>query len=212
MSGSWDSKVLLGFIPLIIIALSFGAYLDVSLPFGSSSGAGNLSASNSSACMIEVPSNSTIDTFQNSTVMGYLVTYSNGSKTLFPAYFCPSPVHSDLFDIASTVEESSQFIAAENGTTIPIVPFIGGYSTDVNGSSVNYAVLHFILFSNTKIYPCGPQGYWSYEERAIIQVVIPIAPSGTYIFSSMTVQRAPQGWLNDFHCTTTTNATMITTS
>lgn len=162
------------------------------------------------SCLFEVPINATIGTFQNSTMMGYMVTYANGSNTFFPAYSCPTPVHPDLFALTSTIEVNSQFVADENGTTIPVVPFIGGHSTEVNGSTFNYVDLNFILFSNEKLYPCGPNGYWVYKELAKIQVSIPVDARGNYMFSKMTMEALPQGMLNIFHCITTTNLTTTT--
>jgi len=159
-----------------------------------------------SSCIVEVPNDTTIESFSNSTVSGYQVVYSNGTIQTFQLYSCPLPAKPNIYEIASVIQQNQQFIAVENGSSYFVDPtgFIGIDRANQNGTWISYSILDFFLYSSQKIFPCGGSVFWTYNELGAIQVLIPTNSTGGYNLSDV---RITKGSLNIFTC-----LTQITTS
>jgi hypothetical protein len=108
----------------------------------------------STSCLQEVPDHATIEMVQNSTFVGYSVTFPNASAVTFPLDSCPVPVHTDGFNIAAAIQANPKFIVAENGSLYKASPFTRlNESAYVNSTA--YAVVGFNLYSDHRLYPCG---------------------------------------------------------
>ena len=158
----------------------------------------------SGSCLLEVPFSAEFGSYGNSTVQGYTVTYANGTEALFPYDSCPVPVTPDNYRIDSVVEANPKFVAIENGTIYQATNGCNCTQT-VNISAANgstWTVLNFVRYGNQRIYPCGPNDYWTYERTGLIWVTIPFNSTGGLVFSQMDIRGGP-GNFNFGSCTTT---------
>lgn len=162
---------------------------------------GNGSQSSSFPCLEEVPDNASVNSLENSSFVGYEVTYANGTQSLFSLDACPVPVTPDLFSIASSIESNPRFIAAEGGAAYEVeccahAPSgATGLKTNSTGS---YAVYMFVLFGSQVInFGCG----WTYAEVAGMWVTVPLnGTTGSLDLSRIQVQTIPNNDLNTNYC------------
>jgi hypothetical protein len=155
----------------------------------------------SDVCLKEVPQDATFGIYSNSTSQGTTVTFSNGTEHYFPTNSCPVPVTPDNYWIDSIVEANPAFIAAENGSIYEATNSCNCQQgvNIVNSTGAEWTVLNFVLYSDQQIYPCG-SSWWTYYQRGLILVTIPIHSAGGYEFSDAQIQ--VEGGFNDWSCTT----------
>ena len=110
-----------------------------------------------SVCLKEVPQSAVLGQYDNTTSQGFTATYTNGTEAYFPLGTCPVPVTPDNYLIDSTIEANPAFVSAENGSTYEATTACNcHWSVNVSGPSGEWSVLNFVLYSNQRIYPCGP--------------------------------------------------------
>ena len=68
------------------------------------------------SCLLEVPYNVTIGSYDNSYGYGVSATFPNGTEILFPYPNCMRPVHPDMYQVILDIGNNASFIAAENGS------------------------------------------------------------------------------------------------
>jgi hypothetical protein len=160
-----------------------------------------LTLAESNMCLQEVKG--TIDDFQNSTFIGYEVTY--GTTSYYPLGGCPSPVDPTQYALASVIEANASFTAAEKNYTYVVDPIASMRSVSVStsGSVQSFVVFQFDLYSNQRITPCGSGSFWTLRMLGNIQVYVPINPDGTYNLSDIGInsQFSTSG-VQMFSCTT----------
>ena len=158
------------------------------------------------ACLDEIPANTTIDNYQNSSFIGYKVTIPDGTTSYFPLGGCPSPVLPKLFTVAAEIEQNSSFIAAEGNYTYvvdPIGSLNAGGATFISGQPASsFTVVDFGYYTNQRIYPCGGT-FLTLLELGRIQVDLPINPDGSYNYSDITIISSfSTSGVQMFSCTT----------
>ncbi len=157
-----------------------------------------------SVCLKEVPQNAVLGQYDNSTSQGFTATYANGTEAYFPLGTCPVPVTPDNYLIDSTIEANPAFVSAENGSTYEATNACNcRWSVNVSGPSGEWSVLNFVLYSNQRIYPCGPSSYWVYKQLGLILVTIPINSTGGLALSNASIEAGPGN--NFYSCTTSTS-------
>ena len=156
----------------------------------------------SGTCLQQVPQTAVIKNFQNSTFLGYSVTFSNGTKDFYSLTSCPVPVTPDNYQIDLAIETNPAFIALEDGSIYHTNPF-ESLAPSMSNSTGEYAVFHFLLYGNQVIYPCGGSA-GVYKQLGGIRVTIPINSTGASELSSLEFQAIPLNSLNQYPCMTTT--------
>ena len=163
---------------------------------------GSTSRSTSGVCLIEVPNLNGY--YSNATSQGYAVTYLDGTTENFPLNSCPVPVLSDAYSVDSIVEMDHRFIAAENSSA-----YMAGNSCTCSlgnswdNSTGPYLTLYFVSFGSQRIYLCGGNTSWIYDQLGTIQVTIPVDSTGGLQYSHMEVQAGPGDNSTAFYwCTT----------
>jgi hypothetical protein len=163
---------------------------------------GSTARSTTGVCLIEVPNLN--DYYSNGTSQGYAVTYPDGTTENFPLNSCPVPVLSDAYGVDSIVETDHRFIAAENSSA-----YMAGNSctcslgNDWNNSTGAYVTLYFVSYGSQRIYLCGGNSSWIYDQLGSIQVIVPVESTGGLQYSHMEVQAGPGDNSTAFYwCTT----------
>ena len=163
-------------------------------------------ASTSTTCLLEVPKTAVFGRYYNSTSQGTTVKYPNGTEDFFPVNSCPVPVTPENYLVDSIIQANPKFIAAENGSIYEATNAcncsLGAGSSNSTGK---YVILNFVLYSSQKIFPCGPNSYWTYKQLGLIQVTIAINSTGELRYSNAEIQSEPG--FNEYTCTTTAQST-----
>lgn len=192
----------LGISALIVIALiiivGFGVYLsdtfsNNTLPRTSLF---SITPSNNN-CLYEVPANATITPSSNSSTVGNIVQFTNGTRDYFPLNSCPQPVTPDVYALASVIIHNSTFISGENGSTFVVDTQAGITSQQ---GVVTQSVVTFNDWSNQTFEPCGQGTGWFLEDLAQIQVGVPENQNGSFDFANLTISLVPSLQLNVFNC------------
>src|SRR5580658_1472269 len=96
-------------------ALSSNAASSPSIP--AYPGENSASVPTSTVCVLSVPENATVTQTNNSTNVGSVMTFQNGTSYYFDAAKCPQPLQAQLYAIIYPIVIDPRFIAMENGTT-----------------------------------------------------------------------------------------------
>ena len=168
--------------PLLVGGI-FGGYLYIAAP------------TISSGCTQIVPDSAQINFFDNTTVAGFYVSYTNGTNSFYYAGVCPQPVHRALYDAVASVVSDSKFVAQENGSQFTVDPVnsLGAPLTAPNGSVYEALFFDRLNLSDT-IYPCNLAGAFK-QPLAEIEVLLPVRPNGSYIPENKTILYYPQNQL-----------------
>jgi hypothetical protein len=194
------SAISLGVSALIIIAIilivGFGLFLSTTLNITSTRSTSTHLPSASAICLYPIPANATVTIFGNSSSVGNFVLFTNGTSIFFPLDACPQPATPELYSVASVIEQSASFIAAEGGSNFAVSQGIAGSYQD----GVTSAVVIFTHYGNEPYQPCGASNGWDLTELGQLQVSVPEQTNGAYYFSNMTIFTVPSGELNIFNC------------
>jgi hypothetical protein len=203
-----DRSGVLAVVAIIALVVAAFAFLSFSSVFPNSKSSNN--SNTTGTCLDEVPSGATSSNYYNSTSQGYVVTYPNGTRIVFPLNSCPVPVYPEAYKVDSVIEADPRFNAAENGSSFMATnAYNGSIMAESYNSTGQFAILNFVLYGDQRLYPCGADSYWVYNELRLIIVTIPMSTTGNLQYSQMEIQESAGG---DFYSCTTTVATSTTTS
>ncbi|MGI0091573.1 MAG: hypothetical protein ACREBS_07685 [Nitrososphaerales archaeon] len=126
----------------------------------------------------------------NSSFIGFVETYPNGTESIFPAESCPQPVPSSLYSLVSAIETNSNFTRAENGSQFLFWTFTNSSASHVGSSgyvSEAWTNLYFNSWSHVHefVNTCG----YDYYNISQIVVNVPVNSQG-YDLSNATVSNA----------------------
>lgn len=199
-------KTTITVIAIIVLVIAAVAFISFS-PMLSKPGSHSNSASGE-ACLKEVPDDANMSKYYNATSQGYSVTYSNGTRAVFPTNSCPVPVYPVDYEIDSLIEASPRFISAENGSSFEATNALcncslGAYS---NNSTGQYADFEFVLYGGQMLDECG-NTYWVYNQLRILSITIPTNSTGGLQYSQMEIQSIPPS-MTFYPCTITVYSSM----
>jgi hypothetical protein len=170
--------------------------------------------STSSSCILSVPENATVTQTFNSTNVGSVVIFQNGTSRYFDAASCPQPLQAQLYAIVYPIVTDPSFTAIENGTTYHYVGMASGSRTFANGTTVNEPQYHFVSYGSPLdpnvtncsggVVPISSYGTYSTVDELV--AFLPYYANGTANYSAMTLllQLQPSQFVQE--CTTTTTA------
>lgn len=177
-------RVILSAAIAIIVALAFvsGVYVNTLLQT-------RHSPTSTSNCLISVPWATWVaDQTINSSFVGFVERFPNGTASVLPAGTCPQLVPANLYSVVSGVETNSNFTKAENGSRYFFFDLTNSSTSGVSNSSGPYSLawtnLYFYDWSHVheNVFPCG-YDYFSISE---IVVIVPVNSQG-YHLSNATV-------------------------
>lgn len=175
-------------------------------------GENSTSESTSTLCILSIPENATITQTFNSTNLGSVVTFQNGTSYYFDAASCPQPLQAQLYAIVYPIVTDPSFTAVENGTAYHYVGMASGSRTFANGTTVNEPQYHFVSYGN----PLDPNltncsggvvpisSYGTYSTVNELVAFLPYYANGTANYSAMTFSVQSSQFIQ--MCTTTTTA------
>ena len=168
--------------------------------------------STASSCILSVPENATVTQTSNSTKVGSVVTFQNGTSYYFDAAGCPQPLQAQLYAIVYPIVTDPSFAAMENGTTYHYVGMASGSRTFANGTTVNEPQYHFVSYGDPldpNVTNCSGSlvpisSYGTYSTVNELVAFLPYYANGTANYSGMMFSLQPSQLV--FMCTTTITA------